>query len=482
MPIPKPREAESKEEFISRFMSDPVMIEDYPKEEQRIAIAEQEWENRNKMLKVGDIVENVEVKKKMPCEVKSIGSEDDRVLRFVVSDETQDSDDDILLFEGWNLSRFVKNPVGLYMHQYDKPAMAKAVNIIKDEMNRTIMIDYKFPSFDEMSSDKNFVSDWAKLTDTIYNLYKNGYMNAVSVGFDSNDFMKNPNSQYGRIYKNKNLLEVSFVSVPANENALRTAKSKGLIDDNDIKALKQFEKRASGKTDLPIANRERAWDGSAADKRVREFAGGPDKENVNFNEYKNAFFWQDENDTESFGSYKLGFADVINGTLTAIPRGIFAAAAAIEGARGGVDIPEKDIEPVKRKIESYYNKMDMTAPWNKEKSEHGDEKPMEEEKEKTIKAGNTLNVKNRENLMMVLNNLNEATMVINSMLQNYVTDPGTIEEQEEINQEQPTFVPPCLNPELINVQEKSEEKEDIKEKSIEIVEKLMIDGFEIVDK
>lgn len=232
MPIPKPTESESKDDFIARFVAD---------EDQRLAIAFYEWANRNKKAKVGEIVENIKLEKKITCNIKQIGSDDDRILRFVVTDETQDSDDDILLFEGWNLSRFVKNPVGLYMHQYDKPAMAKAVNVIKDELNKTISIDYKFPSFDEMSSDKNFVSDWAKLTDTVYNLYKNGYMNAVSVGFDSKDSTKNPNSQYGRIYKDKNLLEVSFVSVPANPNALLTAKSKGFIDDEGIKALKQFE-------------------------------------------------------------------------------------------------------------------------------------------------------------------------------------------------------------------------------------------------
>lgn len=270
MPIPKPTESESKDDFIARFVADEEMIDEYPDEDQRLAIAFDEWANRNKKAKVGEIVENIKLEKEMTCNIKQLGSDDDRILRFVISDETQDSDDDILLFEGWNLSRFVKNPIGLYMHQYDKPAMAKAVNIIKDEMNRTIMIDFKFPSFDEMSSDERFVSDWAKLTDTIFNLYKNGYMNAVSVGFDSNDFTKNPNSQYGRIYKNKNLLEVSFVSVPANENALRTAKSKGFIDDEGIKALKQFEEKSEKGDDKMEDDKKTIKTGNTLNVKNRE--------------------------------------------------------------------------------------------------------------------------------------------------------------------------------------------------------------------
>ena len=332
MPMPKPSTGESREEFIDRFMSDPTMIADFPSEEQRLAIASSEWDNRNKTIKVGEEVENVKVEKKMSCNIKIHGDEDDRVLRFIVTDESQDSDEDILLFEGWNLSRFVKNPVGLYMHQYDKPAMAKAVNIIKDEINKVVMIDFKFPSFDEMSSDKNFVSEWAKLTDTVFNLYKNGYMNAVSVGFDSSDFIKNPNSQFGRIYKNKSMLEVSFVSVPANENALLTAKSKGIIDDEGVKAMKKYE------------------------KELKEI----DKSEEIITEEKKDLF---ERETD------------------------------------------KIIEDIKEHIE-----------------------------DKTIKIGNTINVKNRESLMSVLHSLIEATSIIETMLQSYQEprEPEEIEPMEVI--------------------------------------------------
>jgi len=60
----------------------------------------------------------------------------------------------------------------------------------------------------------------------------------------------------------------------------------------------------------------------------------------------------------------LPFADVIDGRLMAIPRAIFAAAAALSGARGGVNIPAEDVDAVKRKIAAYYKRLGETPPWS----------------------------------------------------------------------------------------------------------------------
>ena len=48
MPIPKPKKTENKNEFIDRCMSDNVMIEEYPENEQRIAICNAAWEKHAK--------------------------------------------------------------------------------------------------------------------------------------------------------------------------------------------------------------------------------------------------------------------------------------------------------------------------------------------------------------------------------------------------------------------------------------------------
>jgi hypothetical protein len=114
--------------------------------------------------------------------------------------------------------------------------------------------------------------------------------------------------------------------------------------------------------DLLLADRERQWDGSAAEKRVRAWAGAQDEPNE---KYRDAHIWYDADTKENFGSYKLLVADVVDGRLLAVPRGVMAAAAVMEGSRGGVDLPAKDVQRVKSHLAKYYAKMDDTAPWER---------------------------------------------------------------------------------------------------------------------
>lgn len=44
MPMPTPLENESKQEFIDRFLSDSLMIEEYPDTNQRLAVTNSEWD------------------------------------------------------------------------------------------------------------------------------------------------------------------------------------------------------------------------------------------------------------------------------------------------------------------------------------------------------------------------------------------------------------------------------------------------------
>jgi hypothetical protein len=112
----------------------------------------------------------------------------------------------------------------------------------------------------------------------------------------------------------------------------------------------------TGDTGLPIAARDRAWDAGAAAGRVAERAGGVG--DIDPAKYGQAFLWRDpQGDATAVGSYKLGFADVVDGTLTIIPKGVFAAAAALQGARGGVDIPEGDVARVKGRVATLYGRM-----------------------------------------------------------------------------------------------------------------------------
>jgi hypothetical protein len=114
--------------------------------------------------------------------------------------------------------------------------------------------------------------------------------------------------------------------------------------------------------DLPLADRDREWDSDAAERRVREWASATDQPNA---KYRDAHVWYDADAKDNFTAYKLLIADVIDGRLYAVPRAVMAAGNVLQGARGGVDLPAKDVDRVKNHLAKYYAKADDTAPWER---------------------------------------------------------------------------------------------------------------------
>lgn len=150
------------------------------------------------------------------------------------------------------------------------------------------------------------------------------------------------------------LWEWSFVPIGMNQESFATDAKGADGEPIDLKTLFTEEvKRASGARDLPLAPRETKWDASGAKKRVQELCGAVDGPNKR---YARAFLCVD-GDASAFGSYKLPFADVVDGELHAVPNAIMAAAEAIDGARGGVSIPEVDVDGVKDRLRHYYERM-----------------------------------------------------------------------------------------------------------------------------
>ena len=115
--------------------------------------------------------------------------------------------------------------------------------------------------------------------------------------------------------------------------------------------------------DLPLADRDREWDGDAAEKRVREGAGAEDEPN---DKYRDAHVWYDADKKDNFTAYKLLIADIIDGHLVAVPRAVMAAGGIMQGAHGGMDLPGADVDRVKSHLAKYYAKMGDAAPWERD--------------------------------------------------------------------------------------------------------------------
>ena len=108
--------------------------------------------------------------------------------------------------------------------------------------------------------------------------------------------------------------------------------------------------------DLPKAPIEMEWSFTA--EEGNEILGDDD----DWANYKRAHLYFDPDKERTKAGYKLPIAKMYNGKLSVFFRGIKAAMGAVNGARGGVEIPEADRKGVYNVIQKYYDKFGEVAP------------------------------------------------------------------------------------------------------------------------
>ena len=82
--------------------------------------------------------------------------------------------------------------------------------------------------------------------------------------------------------------------------------------------------------------------------------------------YRDAHVWYDNDNKDNFGAYKLLIADIVNGKLTAVPRGVMAAGAVMQGSRGGVDLPEGRHRPGEEPPGEVLHEDGRNRPWDRD--------------------------------------------------------------------------------------------------------------------
>jgi HK97 family phage prohead protease/HK97 family phage major capsid protein len=140
-------------------------------------------------------------------------AEDVQGMEFVLSDETPDRMDDIIMSDGWQLNNFKKNPIALFGHRSDFP-IGKWVNVrVENKQLRGHL---------QMAPEGT-----SERIDEIRRLIDAGILKAVSVGFrpQEHEALDKENPFSGFKFTKQELVETSLVSVPANPNALSVAKS-----------------------------------------------------------------------------------------------------------------------------------------------------------------------------------------------------------------------------------------------------------------
>ncbi len=124
--------------------------------------------------------------------------------------------------------------------------------------------------------------------------------------------------------------------------------------------------KVCGDTDLPLAERDQEWDGDTAAASIFRKAKW-ETDRPDYVSARRGFFAYDDEAPENKTAYKLPFAAVIGGRLKAVPRGVFSAAQVLEGARGGVDLPDHVKAAIRRKVAHYYHALGEEPPWSAER-------------------------------------------------------------------------------------------------------------------
>ena len=93
--------------------------------------------------------------------------------------------------------------------------------------------------------------------------------------------------------------------------------------------------------DSPKADPDREWDADAAKKRVKKWATNADG-SMDWKKWRKAFTWWEGDDAEVQSAYKLPHHDIIDGELKVVLRGVQSARGVLDGAMGGVDMPETE--------------------------------------------------------------------------------------------------------------------------------------------
>lgn len=138
-----------------------------------------------------------------------------------------------------------------------------------------------------------------------------------------------------------------------------------------------FAVNTGGWRGLPLAPRESVFDNDDAVKRIAAWASvGPQGTDVD--KLRRAFMWYDPQlPPTDPTSYRLPVGDIINGRLTLIFHAIYAAAALLSGAHGGLPgIDENDrgelravISQIYPEMATAFNDSSVRAPWDRSAAE-----------------------------------------------------------------------------------------------------------------
>lgn len=279
--------------------------------------------------------------------------DEQQVIQHFITTESLDRHGDVVRASGGQMENFAKNPVVLYGHDYYGFPVGKSLwQKTKTKAGvKGVLAATQFAKTPEGT--------------LCYQLWKDGFLNAASIGFIPLEYevMRGPEDEtgykpiVGLEFTKWELLEYSIVPVPANAEALRLAISKAESVDQSVreKLIESIEKGVIRYKKYPLADEGESWDGPA---QVRA---------ADVNDLKTMCTWFDDGAPDVKGSYKLPHhrqADKYT-----VWAGVRAAMGAVLGARGGVNIPDSDKAGCHGHLARHYKEFSKDVPPMKQYTE-----------------------------------------------------------------------------------------------------------------
>ena len=292
-----------------------------------------------------------------------------RTIQFIASTENPDRENDIIEIGAWDVSKYIgmpgspQNPIFAWSHDLDRLPVGKTIAVSTDLQNRALLASVYFPTIKELSSDPDHPSDEALFADTVYNMYLNGMLNAVSVGFIGREYdIRDDDAvkglelwERGTRYTDVELVEISACLIGVNSDALAINRAVKGFSPKGMKLVREAimtQKAVIPYKKYPLAPEDQAWDGGkvVADSDVADL--------------EIICTWKADKPADELvkGDFKLPHHMVKADEYKTVWKGVSAAMAAILGAHGGVDMSEDDRKKCYSHLSKHYAEFEKTVP------------------------------------------------------------------------------------------------------------------------
>lgn len=174
--------------------------------------------------------------------------EENKTIRFRISDNKPDRYNEIVEQKTWNFKDFLNNPIVLWRHDSWEPENVLG-QVIDIEVSKDGSETYATVKFD---------TDINPKAEMVWKQLSRGTLRCVSVGFDCHNvtWEEEDGEEQPVVLKDNDLLEISIVPIPANPRAVALAYKDGSIKRKDAEYLMETMRREADYIERQIKGKQ----------------------------------------------------------------------------------------------------------------------------------------------------------------------------------------------------------------------------------